>query len=127
MNTEFKCPKCGGTDTYLRNTRVIKGIGGVWGNRQVEELKHHCKKCDIEAIPAQKLAKANAGAQVNFRPRKWVYFVFYPMLGVGLAMQFISGLTFLGIGMVFAAVGIYFAFGVIPAIRANREAMRRME
>lgn len=73
MGTEFQCPKCGGTDLYDNKVRVIKGIGGIYGNRQKEVLRPFCRSCDIEALPIS--TKSNS--EVNIRA--------YLLSGIGLA------------------------------------------
>jgi predicted nucleic-acid-binding Zn-ribbon protein len=47
---QLSCPKCGGTDSYNNKVRVIKGVGGIYGNRQKEVLKPFCRTCDLEMV-----------------------------------------------------------------------------
>lgn len=51
-NAVLTCPKCGGTESYKSKIRVIKGIGGIYGNRQQEVFKPFCRSCDIEMYPS---------------------------------------------------------------------------
>ena len=42
----YKCPKCGGSDYYMSNRNVMKGIGGIWGNRGGVKKFPVCKVCE---------------------------------------------------------------------------------
>jgi len=44
--SDFRCPKCGGFDYYFSNRTVIKGIGGIWGNRGGVKKFPVCKVCE---------------------------------------------------------------------------------
>ncbi len=44
--SDFRCPKCGGFDYYLSNRNVMKGIGGIWGNRGGVKKFPVCKVCE---------------------------------------------------------------------------------
>ena len=48
-NVSYECPKCGGTDVYMRKQRELKGVGGIYGNRQKTGRAAFCRSCDIEA------------------------------------------------------------------------------
>ena len=48
-NVSYECPKCGGADVYLRKQRELKGVGGIFGNRQKTGRAAFCRSCDIEA------------------------------------------------------------------------------
>lgn len=45
----FECPKCGGREIYFLKQRELKGIGGIYGNRQKLTRAAFCNVCDIEA------------------------------------------------------------------------------
>lgn len=44
--SDFRCPKCGGVDYYFSNRTVMKGIGGIWGNRGGVKKFAVCKVCE---------------------------------------------------------------------------------
>jgi len=43
---KYKCPKCGGADYFMSTRTVMKGIGGIWGNRGGTKKFPVCKVCD---------------------------------------------------------------------------------
>jgi hypothetical protein len=45
-NYSYKCPKCGGSDYYMSNRNVMRGIGGIWGNRGGVKKFPVCKACE---------------------------------------------------------------------------------
>jgi len=45
-NRKYKCPKCGGSDYYMSNKNVMKGVGGVWGNRGGVKKFPVCRVCE---------------------------------------------------------------------------------
>ena len=45
-NYSYKCPKCGGSDYYMSNRNVMKGVGGIYGNRGGVKKFPVCKVCD---------------------------------------------------------------------------------
>ena len=51
---EYKCPKCGGSDYFMSTRNVMKGIGGIYGNRGGTKKFPVCKVCD-EIMGYQKL------------------------------------------------------------------------
>ena len=52
------CPKCGGTDYFLSERNVVKGMGGIYGNTGGTKKFRVCKTCDeIMAKSAESLQK----------------------------------------------------------------------
>jgi hypothetical protein len=55
MAKTYNCPKCGGVDYFMSNRNVMKGIGGIYGNRGGVKSFPVCKVCDeIMSIPRVK-------------------------------------------------------------------------
>ena len=46
MTPKLVCPKCGGTDYFLSERNVVKGTGGIYGNRGGTKKFPVCKTCD---------------------------------------------------------------------------------
>ena len=46
MTTTYKCPKCGGSDYFMSTRNVMKGMGGLYGNRGGVKKFPVCKVCD---------------------------------------------------------------------------------
>ena len=46
MAKQYKCPKCGGSDYFLSNRNVMKGVGGIYGNRGGVKKFPVCKVCE---------------------------------------------------------------------------------
>jgi hypothetical protein len=46
MTKTYTCPKCGGSDYFMSNRNVMKGIGGIYGNRGGVKQFPVCKACD---------------------------------------------------------------------------------
>jgi hypothetical protein len=44
--TTYICPKCGGTDYFMSTRNVIKGVGGIYGNRGGTKKFPVCRNCD---------------------------------------------------------------------------------
>jgi len=44
--SDYKCPKCGGTDYFMSQRTVMTGIGGVWGNRGGVKEFPACSVCN---------------------------------------------------------------------------------
>ena len=44
--SNVKCPKCGGSDYFMSTRNVMKGIGGIYGNRGGTKKFPVCKVCD---------------------------------------------------------------------------------
>lgn len=44
--SNLACPKCGGTDFFMSTRTVMKGIGGIWGNRGGTKQFPVCRSCD---------------------------------------------------------------------------------
>jgi len=44
--SNVKCPKCGGSDYFMSTRNVMKGIGGIYGNRGGMQKFPVCKVCD---------------------------------------------------------------------------------
>jgi hypothetical protein len=40
------CPKCGDSDYFMSQRNVMKGIGGIWGNRGGIKEFPVCRVCD---------------------------------------------------------------------------------
>ena len=47
------CPKCGGSDYFVSQRNVIKGVGGIWGNRGGVKGFPVCRICDEIMIGRQ--------------------------------------------------------------------------
>ena len=46
VDPSYKCPKCGGSDYFMSTRNVMKGMGGIWGNRGALKKFPVCKVCD---------------------------------------------------------------------------------
>ena len=46
MTSNLICPKCGGADYFLSERNVVKGIGGIYGNRGGTKKFPVCRTCD---------------------------------------------------------------------------------
>jgi hypothetical protein len=46
VEVSYKCPKCGGSDYFMSTRNVMKGIGGIYGNRGGMKKFPVCKVCD---------------------------------------------------------------------------------
>lgn len=46
LNYIYSCPKCGGSDYFMSTRNVMKGVGGIWGNRGGTKQFPVCRKCD---------------------------------------------------------------------------------
>jgi predicted nucleic acid-binding Zn ribbon protein len=58
MTSDLVCPKCGRTDYFLSERNVVKGIGGIYGNRGGTKKFPVCRTCDeIMAKSAESLQK----------------------------------------------------------------------
>ena len=44
--SNYKCPKCGGSDFFMSTRNVMKGVGGIYGNRGGVKKFPVCKVCD---------------------------------------------------------------------------------
>jgi ribosomal protein S27E len=50
--SNYQCPKCGGTEYFMSQRNVMKGIGGLWGNTGGLKAFPVCRVCDeIMALP----------------------------------------------------------------------------
>jgi hypothetical protein len=77
MVAEYQCPKCGGTDLYTGNKTIMGGIGGIYGNKSKDVLRHFCRTCDIEALP------------INSKQEGSVMIVPFSLIFIGLLWIFI--------------------------------------
>ena len=46
VDQSYKCPKCGGSDYFMSTRNVMKGMGGLYGNRGGVKKFPVCKVCD---------------------------------------------------------------------------------
>ena len=46
VDKSYKCPKCGGSDYFMSTRNVMKGRGGIYGNRGGLKKFPVCKVCD---------------------------------------------------------------------------------
>ena len=46
VEVSYKCPKCGGSDYFMSQRNVVKGMGGIYGNRGGMKKFPVCKVCD---------------------------------------------------------------------------------
>jgi hypothetical protein len=44
--TEYECPKCGGSDYFMSQRNVMKGMGGLYGNRGGVKKFPVCRVCN---------------------------------------------------------------------------------
>ena len=67
--TNYKCPKCGGTDLFWSKRNVITGIGGIYGNRGGVKEFPVCRVCDeiMEKVP-------ETTEELLRSPRTWLGF-----------------------------------------------------
>ena len=84
--SDFICPKCGGFDYYFSNRTVMKGIGGIWGNRGGVKKFPVCKVCE-EIMDVTEEAKSIA-------KKRWVRIVVFIAIGYFL-LQLILALIVL--------------------------------
>lgn len=64
---KYNCPKCEGSDLYLGKIRVLRGVGGIFGNRQQEILVPFCRTCEVEATYTQ----STLANEARKRKRAW--------------------------------------------------------
>jgi len=59
VDKQYKCPKCGGSDYFVSNRNVMKGIGGIYGNRGGVKKFPVCKVCEeiMDTIGTKVLSK----------------------------------------------------------------------
>jgi len=43
---DYKCPKCGGSDYFMSQRNVMKGMGGLYGNRGGVKKFPVCRVCN---------------------------------------------------------------------------------
>lgn len=86
--TNYKCPKCGGTDFFMSKRNVMTGIGGIWGNRGGVKEFPVCRVCDeimAKDLPAPKLNKFD-----RMSPLKKVVLIILAFVGFQVILALIS-------------------------------------
>jgi hypothetical protein len=71
MTKSYTCPKCGGSDYFMSNRNVMKGVGGIYGNRGGVKQFPVCKVCD-------EIMNTPPGVKVQFSKR--TNFLLFPGL-----------------------------------------------
>ena len=95
MAKQYKCPKCGGSDYFLSNRNVMKGVGGIYGNRGGVKKFPVCKVCEeiMDTI----------GTKVMSKRTKLIFFL--PGL-IGLASILVPIATIQWIGVLIVWSGL---------------------
>ena len=95
MTRQYKCPKCGGSDYYMSNRNVMKGIGGIWGNRGGVKKFPVCKVCEeiMDTIGTKVLSK-----------RSKLIFILPFVIGLALIVVPIATFQLIGIFIVYSGL-----------------------
>ena len=99
MAKQYKCPKCGGSDYFMSNRNVMKGIGGIYGNRGGVKKFPVCKVCE-EIMDT-------VGTMVMSKRTKLIFFL--PCL-IGTALCLVPIEIFVYIGLIMVWSGIISGF-----------------
>ena len=95
MTRQYKCPKCGGSDYFMSNRNVMKGVGGIYGNRGGIKKFPVCKVCEeiMDTIGTKVLSKRSK-------------LIFILPFVIGLALIVVPIVTFQVIGIFIIWFGI---------------------
>ena len=101
--TQFKCPKCSGSDYFMSTRNVMKGVGGIYGNRGGTKKFPVCRNCDEIMDRVKGFSTLEDQLENTRNNRKLLTFLglalFFVIFGYVIAMPILSAL-----GLVFAVV-----------------------
>ena len=100
MTTTYKCPKCGGSDYFMSQRNVVKGMG--WAQRGSIKSIPVCRVCDeimegaqIGSLSWEDLKKNDGKGRIPFkkvaskRSKKWMSVYIFSVIGL-MALFFIN-------------------------------------
>ena len=135
MTTTYKCPKCGGSDYFMSQRNVVKGMG--WAQRGSIKSIPVCRVCDeimegaqIGSLSWEDLKKNDGKGRIPFkkvaskRSKKWMSI--YIFSGIGLIALFftniidISSTLFNSLFGVLTSVLIFSAFMMSVSLKEDR-------
>lgn len=92
---KYKCPKCGGSDYFMSNRNVMKGIGGIYGNRGGVKKFPVCKVCEeiMDTIGTKIMSK-----------RTKLIVVLPILIGIALVLVPIATVSLIGVLMVWSGL-----------------------
>jgi hypothetical protein len=83
---ELECPKCGGKDYFMSKRTIMKGLGGIYGNRAGVKAFPVCRVCDeIMATPPPEPNKFD-----RMSPLKKILVIVAIFVGFQLVLAFIN-------------------------------------
>jgi len=86
-----QCPKCGGSDFFMSKRNVMKGMGGIWGNRGGVKEFPVCRVCnEIMSSPAPALPAPPLGKFDRMSNLKKVLLIVGAFVGIQLILSLIS-------------------------------------
>jgi hypothetical protein len=98
MAISYTCPKCGGSDYFLSSRNVIKGVGGIYGNRGGVKKFPVCKVCDEIMDNNKSISKMKFSARTKT--------IFISAFGVSLVSLLIPNSTLQFFGIVIQFLGL---------------------
>jgi hypothetical protein len=108
------CPKCGGSDYFVSQRNVMKGIGGIWGNRGGIRGFPVCRVCD-EIMTSRQIPEIQ---QARFDKTDKIQFGLVGVLILASLIP-ISPIMYLSITLLYANVITWIVRRVIKS-RRNR-------
>ena len=115
MTTTYKCPKCGGSDYFMSQRNVVKGMG--WAQRGSLKSIPVCRACDeimegaVIGMPSWEDVARNSGAN-GVQKRKMLLLIFIPF-----SILIMIGYVFVQPTIVLSATVMYFACSVFILLR----------
>ena len=115
MAKQYKCPKCGGSDYFMSQRNVVKGMG--WAQRGSLKSIPVCRACDeimegaVIGMPSWEDVARGSGAN-GVQKRKMLLLMFIPFF-----ILIMIGYVFVQPTIVLSATVMYFAWAVFILLR----------